>query len=246
MLVAEVVEAVNRELDSGIPIDNLPRAAVQGYFVDFFLAQQLNGGLSQFVYNSRWDPVVIGALREGLSGMGAKRHLAILEKLEAAVATLGQDLEEYLDGDYFGENEIRDRLNALNDEMAAVGATENLTALNRQFLTTSGALQVSDDAVLDQRHREREAQRIEQIAHTPKPVSFELDEHQIIRRICAAADVRLTSFNGMTLLHDEKEPAAKFFIGTDRGTHYVLFFGERVRLCEYANDRVVREEARNP
>ena len=246
LLVAEVVRAVNERLDAGTKLDELPRAAVQAYFVDYLVAQHANGGLSQFVYNSRWDPALVQAVREGLKAMGAKRHLAILESLDAAVLGLGDDLDKFLEGEYFGEDDIRDELNRLNGDMDAAAKAEDVTALNRKYVNASGVLEAVDDAVLDARGREAQAKHIEAIAHKPAKVAEEMAVHRAARRLCAAAGLEFTSFNGTSFGEHEGEPCILQFVGTDRGTHYVRATPGFARLCEYGTNRVLAEEPYGP
>jgi len=242
VLLAEVVGAVNERLDAGVALEELPRPAAQSYFVDYFIAQHHNGGLSQFVYNSRWDPKVIGAVREGLKAMGAKRHLAILERLDAAVLALGDDLDQFLEGEYFGKNDIRDELNRLDAGMDEARRAEDVAALNRRFVNASGVLEAVDDSVLDARDREALAKHIEAIAHKPVQVAQEMAVHRAARRLCAAAGLEFVSFNGTSFGEHEGEPCILQFVGTDRGTHYVRATPGFARFCEYGTNKVLAEE----
>ena len=242
VLVAQVVDAVNERLDAGAKLDELPRAAVQAYFVDYFIAQHANGGLSQFVYNSGWEAKLVQAVREGLKAMGARRHLAILERLDAAVLSLGDDLDKFLEGEYFGENDIRDELNRLNDDMDAAGEAEDVPALNRKFVNASGVLEAVDDSVLEARDREARAKHVEAIAHKPVKVAEEMAVHRAARRLCAAAGLEFVSFNGTSFGEHEGEPCILQFVGTNRGTHFVRATPGFARFCEYGTNKVLAEE----
>jgi hypothetical protein len=45
-----------------------------------------NGGFAQFVYNTGWQPSVIGLVKEGLSAIGATKHAELFEKGEWLVS----------------------------------------------------------------------------------------------------------------------------------------------------------------
>lgn len=134
-IVGSNVWFVNALFDQYLTADEIAADALSSYYVDYYLAQVNNGGFSQFVYNSRWSPLVLRLVRKGMLAMGAKRHLEVFERGAKLVEAFGPDrLRAYFASEYFGENPDRDELNAPNDEFSAVEEVEDLLALNAAWL----------------------------------------------------------------------------------------------------------------
>lgn len=82
-LVAIVVDFVNHLFSAGLyRADEVPHRLIQLYHADFYIAQVLNGGHSQFVHNcgTRRQAILANAMA-GLSAMGAPDHAALLGEL---------------------------------------------------------------------------------------------------------------------------------------------------------------------
>ncbi len=83
----EIVQAninfVNTMVQEGGCIHaELPANGLRSYYVDYYLQQVLNGGLSQFVGNSGWKPDIVRHCFDGLKAMGLKTHYRLFRKLE--------------------------------------------------------------------------------------------------------------------------------------------------------------------
>ena len=94
--VQGLVDWVNRvRFDCFYEEEEIPATALQSYYVDYYLTEVYNGGLSQFVFNSRWNPKTIAFVRDGLAAMGADRHgkLAAQRRRDGGMA-------ESLDSEY--------------------------------------------------------------------------------------------------------------------------------------------------
>lgn len=134
-IVGSNVWFVNALLDEHLAVDEIAADALRSYYVDYYLMQVNNGGFSQFVYNSRWSPLAVKLIGEGLQAMGARRHLDVWERGVKLVEEFGLDrLPAYFASEYFGENPDRDALNAPNDDFVAAEKVEDLLALNAAWL----------------------------------------------------------------------------------------------------------------
>jgi hypothetical protein len=87
-LIQAVVNFTNAMTGDGLYTRfELPEKALQAFHADFYLAQVLNGGHSQFIHNSFGNlPFVITDVRAGLAGMRAEKILAIFERAAAWIA----------------------------------------------------------------------------------------------------------------------------------------------------------------
>lgn len=86
-LVQSVIEFVNAMTSDGLfKLSELPPAAVQAYYSDYYLAQVNNGGHSQFIHNSRMQQETLSAIEAGLEAMGATEALAVFHDMLRWVA----------------------------------------------------------------------------------------------------------------------------------------------------------------
>lgn len=74
-IVESNVSFLNALFSEYLTLGEVSADALRSYNVDYYLAQVNNGGFSQFVYNSRWDPQLIASVRGGMQAMKASRHL---------------------------------------------------------------------------------------------------------------------------------------------------------------------------
>src|SRR5258706_8129127 len=90
-IVGANISFVNALLEAYLHPDEVAPDALRSYYVDYYLAQQNNGGFSQFVYNSGWDSRVVSCVREGLETMGANRQLTLFEESAVLHDTFGEE-----------------------------------------------------------------------------------------------------------------------------------------------------------
>src|SRR5262249_20645413 len=134
-IVGSNIDFVNGLLDESLKADEISSNAFRSYYVDYYVAQVLNGGFSQFVYNSRWNEKVVQFVRDGLAAIGARRHAQLFHDGEMLLSRLGPERRKtFFASEYFGENEERDELNAINERFMQISKTENLVALNAVWL----------------------------------------------------------------------------------------------------------------
>ncbi len=244
-IVGSNVWFVNALFKEYLTADEIAPDALRSYYVDYYLAQMNNGGFSQFVYNSRWNPLVVQLVREGMRAMGAKRHLQVFERGAKLVEEIGPDrLRAYLASAYFGENPDRDELNALDDEFTAAEEVEDLLALNAAWLRKHPKLcplPTEEDMRREARRRgealpDREQRVAEARAHEPRYM-------KLIRALCAQAghELERVTAGDPTRVHEGTPTLAWHFI-TDKGHHHmveasgkaIMFRGHSTtdRVCE--------------
>jgi hypothetical protein len=111
------------------PVEIAP-SALQAASVGYYLAQLENGGFAQFAYNSGLDPELVERIRSGFEAMGAPGHAERLRRSLAAFERLTDaEQDTFFDGEFFGDNTVRDALNAADE--AASSELPNLDDVDR-------------------------------------------------------------------------------------------------------------------
>ncbi|WP_316015043.1 DUF4375 domain-containing protein [Roseobacter sp. HKCCA0434] len=87
-LIGSMIDSLNALRDQALyRFEELPPQTVQAYYSDYWLAQVLNGGHSQFLHNSGRAPEIFEAVDGGLAAMGASEHRAIFARMRDWAAT---------------------------------------------------------------------------------------------------------------------------------------------------------------
>lgn len=229
-IVGSNIWFVNALLDEYFTVDEIAVDALRSYYVDYYLAQVNNGGFSQFVYNSRWSPLVVQLVRDGMQAMGARRHLEVFESGAKLVEEFGHDrLGEYFASEYFGDNADRDELNAPNPQFSAAEEVEDLLALNAAWLRKHPDLcpMASEEDMRREASRrgqalpDRERRVAEARANEPRYM-------KLIRALCDRAGQELdrVTAGDPTRVHQGERTLAWHFI-TDKGHHHMVEAGGR-------------------
>ena len=198
--------------------------ALRSYFVQYYLAQMDNGGFAQFVYNSNWDPNVVAKVRDGLRTMGARMHQAVFLEGVTTVRQLGQDaLDEFLSRDFWGDNPVRDRLDAVTEQFVKAGEVEDLAARNAEWLRAHPKLQV-----LTRDEMEAEvARRVVAVPDLPDRLVAAREQEprpvKLIRVLCVLAGHELEAIaaGDPTHVHAGQATVAWHFT-TDKGPHLMV------------------------
>jgi Domain of unknown function (DUF4375) len=245
-LVESNVSFVNALFDEYLNPDEVSLDALRSYYVDYYLAEVNNGGFSQFVYNSGWNPQVVTFVRDGLREIKASRHLALFEEAAALVEGFGHDrLADYFASEYFGENDERDELNGPNDRFCEIQKTEDLLALNAAWLRTRpnlGVLTLQEmEAEVRQRGQripDRELRIAEALAKEPRYM-------KLIRALCERAGHKLDRFTAGDFLDHDGVRTMRWHFLTDRGHHHMVYVdGKAMMLRGFSTtDRVCEMEA---
>ena len=95
-LIQGVINFVNGMMQQGLYARfELIDKALQAFHSDFYLAQVLNGGHSQFIHNCFQNlPIVIEDVRAGLTAMNARAHLAIFEQAAAWIIANPEEVKK--------------------------------------------------------------------------------------------------------------------------------------------------------
>lgn len=148
-IVGSNVDVVNLMKDAHFEFHEVADDARRSYFVDCYLAQVNNGGFSQFVYNTEWGELMIRSVREGLAAMPAPGHRQLFEQSAAILDTFSEDqLEDYLEGEYFGENDARDILSRFDNSFYKLNEQEDLIGINAAWLRSRPNLKVLADEII--------------------------------------------------------------------------------------------------
>ncbi|MBN8524780.1 MAG: hypothetical protein J0M02_05530 [Planctomycetes bacterium] len=83
--IQAVIEYVNRMFEAHVQPDELRRDVLAAYYVDFYLDHASGPGLERFMTRSRWDPLVVACIHEGLAACGAGEHARLFRSFAAAV-----------------------------------------------------------------------------------------------------------------------------------------------------------------
>ncbi|HEY1812808.1 MAG TPA: hypothetical protein VGG74_10710 [Kofleriaceae bacterium] len=220
--------------------DEIATDALRSYYVDYLFAQTMNGGFSQFVYNSRWNPRVIDRVRAGLVAMAALGEAAAFEQAARFVDRAGERWrDQFFATDYFGDNPYRDTF----DEAVDAGRFERLQATNARWLRAHPRLVV---ATLDEMAAEvarRGAALPDRAARVAAARAAEPRDLRLIRALCERAGHafgRRTAASRMS--YGDDEVWGYFFI-TDRGPHYMIDLGARALMFPTVSGRVVDRAA---
>jgi len=223
-IVESNISFLNALFEEHLRHDEVSQDALRSYYVDYYLAEVNNGGFSQFVYNSRWEELVVSLVREGLSAIGAKRHLALFEKSGRLVKKLGKRrLQVYFSSEYFGDNAERDELNGPNDAFVAISKHEDLIALNSAWLRRSPSLVVMTIPQMEKEVKRRAAAIPDRNERIAAARANEPRYMKLIRSLCECAghELETVTAGDPAHVHAGRETLAWHFI-TDRGHHYMV------------------------
>lgn len=125
------ISVINLMREEGTDDDAIHEDALTSYYLDYYASQYAEGNFAQFVYNSRWDKELNELIEEGLTLIGAEKHLELFLAQAKKVRLMSSvKLNKFLSGKLEGVNPIRDSLN--NDTFFEL--EENLVVLNADFL----------------------------------------------------------------------------------------------------------------
>jgi hypothetical protein len=125
------ISVINLMREEKIDDDLIHEDALMSYYLDFYTSKYIQGNFAQFVYDSKWNKELNELIEEGLTLLGAEKHLELF-KLNANKIRLMSNikLDKFLKGKFEGVNPIRDLL--INDTFFEID--ENLAQLNAEFL----------------------------------------------------------------------------------------------------------------
>ena len=232
-------------LEQHLREDELAPDALRSYYVDYYLTQVNDGGFSQFIFNTRWHPPTIEHVGEGLTAIGALRHLELFDEVVEAVDRFGPTrLAEFFDSDYFDENVEHDFFGEFDDPFFELCESEDLVELNADWLRRHPRLIVKSSSELE----EEVARRVAAITDMDERIAAELASEprflQLIRALCDATGQQL---NHVTACDPNqtlgRETVLAWHFVTDRGRHYLVDRGERAIMFSESNEQIAAIDA---
>ncbi|QIL82133.1 DMP19 family protein [Diaphorobacter sp. HDW4A] len=233
-LVESNIDSVNELLERLVEYEEMSPEALKSYYVDYYLAQVKNGGFAQFIYNIGCDGEIIELVQQGLADMQAVRHAALLDKSLAIIDRLSEEeLDRFLDSEYFGENTERDALNECNGEFYDLNEHEDLVDFNSRWLRQHPQLQAVAaaglEAVFDEiseKIPDLEERAAEALENQPRYV-------KVIDELCDASGQELERITAgdPTHQHEGKDVLAWHFL-TDAGHFYMVDLGDKALMFE--------------
>lgn len=241
-LIYSIIEYVNGLLEANYLQDEIPVEAFLSYYVDYYLQQTLNGGVSQFVYNSNWNPQVIEFVKNGLRELKAEKNLELFSKIISAVSPLGNDLTEYLNGDYFdSRTDIRDLLDEFSDEFYDLQDKEDLVELNHNYIRNLPNLEVLSNSVYKNSFQKLKDSVPDKENRLRLAEENESEQTKIIKRLCSKANQELITLNTGTFEDYQGIKVFEMHITTSLGHHYVIILNDSALLFKGATREIVAE-----
>ncbi|MFL9830219.1 hypothetical protein ABS764_05075 [Flavobacterium sp. ST-87] len=141
------ISVINLMREEKIDDEFIHEDALMSYYLDYYVAQHIEGNFAQFVYKSGWNKELNELIEEGLQLIGAEKHLELFQQQAKKVRLMSSvKLNKFLNGKLEGVNPTRDLLNT--DTFFEL--QENLMELNAAFLLNHPDTQVlSVDAMFE-------------------------------------------------------------------------------------------------
>lgn len=125
------ISIINLMREEGVDDDLIHEDALISYYLDYYWSQISEGNFAQFVYNSGWNKELNELIEEGLTLIGAEKHLDFFQEQSKKVNIMSSvKLNKFLKSKLDGVNVLRDGLN--NDSLLNI--EEDLVTLNAVFL----------------------------------------------------------------------------------------------------------------
>lgn len=242
-VIASNVDSVNALLERLLDYDEITPEALKSYYVDYYLAQVKNGGFSQFIYNIGCDGEVIEFVQAGLADMQAHEHTALYKKSLAIVDRMTEDqLDEFLDSEFFGENAERDLLNEFNDEFYALNEREDLVEINSRWLKQHPQLQAMEEEALEDHYDEIAAQIPNIEERTEQALENQPRYVKVIDALCEVTGQELERITAGNPAHKhEGKPVLAWHFLTDAGHFYMIDLGDKALMFHGDTNALVAE-----
>lgn len=242
-IIQSNIEFLNAQFEEHLRHDEVSENALRSYYVDYFLAQFENGGFSQFVYNSRWGEC-IDYITDGFAAIGAVRHLELFENAAKQMSERPgiEGLKKFCASDYFGENEERDILNEFNDGFSALSESEDLIALNAQWLRQLPDLVVLSETEMAEELRRRADAVPDREDRITAALAAEPRYMKVVRALCKAAghELERVTAGDPTFEHDGQRMISWHFL-TDKGHFHMADIDGKALMFKGHTDEVVCE-----
>src|SRR6187402_2465162 len=130
-LIHSNISVINLMREEGVDDEFIHPDALMSYYLDYYWSQYAEGNFAQFVYKSAWNKELNELIEEGLTLIGAEKHLEFFQQQSKKVKLMSSvKLNKFLKGKLEGVNPTRDLLNS----DTFFETEENLVTLNANFL----------------------------------------------------------------------------------------------------------------
>ena len=233
------IDNLNALFERYVEYNEVSTAALYSYFVDYYLAQVNNGGFSQFVYNTNWDAFVVKHVREGLQAMNATQHAALFGQSADLIEQFSHEqFEQFLEGEYFGENEQQDILNKFDDQFYALNDSDDLIEMNSQWLKSHPQLQLVDENDLDELF-DQIITKIPNLAERKQKVLENRPRYfKVIEALCQSVDQTLEQITAGSPVIYEGNSVIEWHFFTDAGHFYMLDLGDQALMFSESKQQV--------
>ena len=82
------ISVINLMREEGVDDEFIHEDAITSYYLDYYYSQYTEGNFSQFVYNSGWNKELNELIEEGLTLIGAEKHLELFQQQSIPLTSL--------------------------------------------------------------------------------------------------------------------------------------------------------------
>ncbi len=233
------IDSLNTLFEAMVEYNEVSTDALYSYFVDYYLAQVNNGGFSQFVYNTGWDAFMVKHVREGLKAMDAKQHSALFEQSADLIEQFSQEqFTQFLEGEYFGENEQRDILNHFDDQFYTLNDEEDLIEINSQWLKQHAKLQIVDEDQLNEVIEQIAGQIPDLEERQQKALESRPRYFKVILALCDSVGQKLEQVTAGSPVEYENQSLIEWHFLTDAGHFYMLDLGNKAIMFNEGHEKI--------
>ena len=222
-----------------ISLEEVSDDALKSYYVDYYLSQLNNGGFSQFIFNSGWKNDTIRYIRDGLKEMGATKNLDHFNRSVDILNGLGSErINEFLESEYFGTNEVRDILNTFDDVFFSLQENEDLVHLNAQWLKQYGKLEILTEEEISNKIRSIALSIPDRDSRIQKALENEPRYYKLIRALCkkAGQKFKVVTAGNPTNQYKDQQVFAWHFL-TESGHYYMIEYdGQAIMFSKASNE----------
>lgn len=218
--------------------------SLKSYHVDYYVAQVKNGGFSQFVYNSNWEPSMVELIVEGLRDMGATKNLKLFQKSKKIVSGMSpKNFERFLDGEYFGNFLQINHLNKFDDRFFKLQESEDLIEFNARWLKSLKTLSVLNKEQLDNQLKHLLEAIPDKEERVKAALASEPRYKKIMRALCKAAGQELNFETAASPVEVEGVNTYAFHFITNEGHHHMVDVNNKgIMFKGHTNEVVVEIE----
>jgi hypothetical protein len=234
---------VNALVGEGLEYSEIVPDAMRSYWVDVYLGNFMNGGFEQFVFNTRWDPIVVRSVREGLAAMRAKRHLDVFNEGATIVESWGPEgLESFFQDAFKRGDKQTLAFGPISKKFFPLQERKDLTVLNANWLRRLPNLQVRTPGEMRAEIKRRvaaipdlEARRLKALQDQPRYM-------KLMRALTLKAGHKLekVTIRILTPHQSDKRVLAWNFL-TDHGHFYMFEENGKAMMCSTLTRLVVAE-----